>query len=128
MKEIAWLVIIGAIAGVVYAFIRLRAQIAERKRASEARFASLMAQALPAGAAAKSAPEPAAPAPASPPPAMDANEKLLFEAASKAGQAGEAALSIQLYARLLARYPGTAFADPARAAVALQKAKVSPKA
>ena len=34
-----------------------------------------------------------------------AQQKLLFEAAAKAGEAGEPVLSIQLYARLLARYP-----------------------
>ncbi len=49
-------------------------------------------------------------------------QKLLFEAAHKAGEAGEAALAIQLYARLLARYPASAFAEAARAAVeALRK-------
>jgi outer membrane protein assembly factor BamD (BamD/ComL family) len=51
--------------------------------------------------------------------------KLLFEAAHKAGEAGEPALAIQLYARLLSRYPQTAFADQARAAVEAQKKKLA---
>jgi hypothetical protein len=50
---------------------------------------------------------------------------LLFEAAHKAGEAGEPAIAIQLYARLLSRYPQTAFADQARAAVQAQKKKLS---
>jgi hypothetical protein len=50
-------------------------------------------------------------------------QKLLVEAAHKAGEAGEPALSIQLYARLLARYPASTFAGQARAAVEVQKKK-----
>ena len=53
-----------------------------------------------------------------------AQQRLLFEAATKAGEAGEAVLSIQLYARLLARYPQTAFGTQARAAVEAQKKKL----
>lgn len=52
-------------------------------------------------------------------------QKLLFEAAHKAGEAGEPALAIQLYARLLARFPHSAFAAQARAAVEAQKRKLS---
>ena len=52
-------------------------------------------------------------------------QKLLFEAAHKAGEAGEPALAIQLYARLLARYPETAFAAQARAAVESEKRKLA---
>jgi hypothetical protein len=51
-------------------------------------------------------------------------QKLLFEAAHKAGEANEPALAIQLYARLLARYPATSFAEPARAAAAALKKKL----
>ena len=54
-----------------------------------------------------------------------AQQKLLFEAAAKAGEAGEAVLSIQLYARLLARYPDSTFASQARAAVEAQKKKLA---
>ena len=50
-----------------------------------------------------------------------AKQRLLFDAAAKAGEAGEPVLSIQLYARLLARYPDSAFASQARAAVEAQK-------
>ena len=58
-----------------------------------------------------------------------AQQKLLFEAASKAGEAGEAVLSIQLYARLVARYPNSALGAQARQAVEAQKKKlVTPKA
>jgi outer membrane protein assembly factor BamD (BamD/ComL family) len=65
---------------------------------------------------------------ATPAPTVDPSlpqQKLLLEAASKAGEAGEAALSIQLYARLIARYPQTAFAPQARAAVEAQKKKLA---
>ena len=51
--------------------------------------------------------------------------RLLLEAASKAGEAGEPALSIQLYAKLLSRYPQTSFSVQARAAVAEQKKKLT---
>jgi len=44
--------------------------------------------------------------------------------AHKAGEAGEPALAIQLYARLLARYPATSLASPARAALETQKKKL----
>jgi len=58
-----------------------------------------------------------------------AQQKLLFEAASKAGEAGEAVLSIQLYARLVARFPNSALGAQARQAVEAQKKKlVIPKA
>jgi len=50
-----------------------------------------------------------------------AKQRLLLEAAAKAGEAGEPVLSIQLYARLLARYPDSTFSSTARAAVEMQK-------
>jgi hypothetical protein len=61
--------------------------------------------------------------PAQPPAEVKAlaRQKLLLEAAAKAGEAGEPVLSIQLYARLLARYPESGFAAQARAAVEAQK-------
>ena len=65
----------------------------------------------------------AEPAPA---PAPDLGpQKLLFDAAAKAGEAGEPALSIQLYARLISRYPNSALAALARTAVAAQKARLA---
>lgn len=52
-------------------------------------------------------------------------QRLLFDAAAKAGEAGEPVLSIQLYARLLARYPDSTLAAQARAAVEMQKKNVT---
>jgi len=52
-------------------------------------------------------------------------QKLLLEAGAKAAEAGEPALSIQLYARLIARFPQGAFAAQARAAVEAQKQKLA---
>jgi hypothetical protein len=87
-------------------------------------------------AAAKGNGKPADPAPAEPvaapasnaalaPSAGLAQQKLLFEAAHKAGEAGEPALAIQLYARLLARFPASGFADQARARVEAEKKKLA---
>ena len=107
---------------------RLR-QWEDRKRAEEERFAAFMAET----AAAKSKTAGPAPPPTSPaaiaaplPQAADglAQQKMLFEAAHKAGEVGEPALAIQLYGRLLARYPATAFADQARAGAAALKKKL----
>ena len=47
-----------------------------------------------------------------------------WEARKRAQEAGEPALAIQLYGRLLARYPATTLASPARAAVEAQKKKL----
>jgi len=85
----------------------------ERTRAAEGRMAEFAAQLLPAKTVVPAAP------------AQDPRQKLLFEAAAKAGDAGEPALSIQLYARLIARYPDSAFAAQARAAVEGQKKKLA---
>jgi hypothetical protein len=54
-------------------------------------------------------------------------QKLLLDAGGKAGEAGEPALAIQLYAKLLSRYPKSTFAQQARAAVETQKKKLAPK-
>ena len=116
MKALTWLLVAGALAGVAYFIARMRQQWAERQRAAEARFASFIAQVRPLPAA--QAPVAAAPAPAR-------EERLLLEAAGKAAEAGEAVLAIQLYARLLSRYPQTGFAAQARAAVAEQKKRVA---
>ena len=107
----------------------------ERKLAEEERFKAFMkgttatAQSIdpaiapvPVMPAALPAAVPAAP----PPPATSglAQQKMLFEAAHKAGEAGEPALAIQLYGRLMARYPATAFAAQVRAAVETLKKKL----
>ena len=98
---------------------------AERKQAAEARAAAFMSQMRPAAAPkldAALAPK----AEAAPAPAPDLGvQKLLFEAAFKAAEAGEPALSIQLYARLIARYPGGAFVAQARSAAEKEKAKLA---
>jgi hypothetical protein len=101
MKALVWLLAISAAAGLTYWFRSWRRRLADLKRASEERLATFMAQAT---VAAKPNPE-----------------TLLLEAAAKAGEAGEPVLSIQLYARLLARYPDSAFAPQARAAVEQQR-------
>jgi 3-deoxy-D-manno-octulosonic-acid transferase len=115
MKQFVVVVMLGAFAALVFFFwLRFRAWT-ERQRASEQRFAGLIDQVRPPAAPA------AAPAPPDP---TIAQQKLLLEAASKAGEAGEVVLSIQLYARLLARYPQSAFGTQARAAVEAQKKKL----
>ena len=79
---------------------------------AEARISDFMAQVRPpAGSAPRASAAP--------------QERLLLEAAAKAGEAGEPALAIQLYARLLSRFPQTAFAEQARAAVAVQKKRLA---
>ena len=135
MKIVLWLGLLGVVAGFGYAFWFVLRRHAERKQAAEARVAAFMAQTMrPAApkldAALAPAPE-AAPAPrpeVAPKPGAAAPDlgmqKLLFEAAFKAGEAGEPALSIQLYARLIARYPGGAFVAQARAAADREKAKL----
>ena len=124
MKGLLWLVVFAAFGGVVWMVARWRRQYVERQQAAEARLAGFIAQAAPTMVAAPALPA-AAPPVAAPAPA----ERLLLEAAAKAGEAGEPALSIQLYAKLLSRYPQTQFATQARAAVETQKKKLAqPKA
>ena len=126
MKYMVWLIALGAVAAIAYGLWRMKARWEERNRASEERFTSFMVQALPAGATAPAAAA-AAPKVAAPKANNDAvvQQRLLLEAASKAGEAGEPALSIQLYAKLLARYPQSSFAGQARAAVEAQKKKLA---
>ena len=119
MKQLVWLVLLAIAGGFGYWLWRVRQRWQERSRASEERFVSLMAQAKPSAPAAIPAAMPAVP------PTDLSQQKLLLEAAAKAGEAGEGVLSIQLYARLLARYPQTSFAGQARAAVEAQKKKLS---
>ncbi len=125
-----WLALLGIGAGFGYAFWLVLRKHAERKAAAEERLAVFMAQMRPAAPKPQAAP---APSPATAPkaeaaPAHAPNlgmQKLLFEAAFKAGEAGEPALSIQLYARLIARYPEGTFVAQARAAAEKEKAKLA---
>lgn len=119
MKGFAWFLVVGLVGAFVYFFMRWREKWIDRQRSSEVRFATFIAEVRPSA--------PAAPAPAAPPlPATaDPKERLLLDAAAKAGEAGEPVLCIQLYAKLLSRYPQTRFASQARAAVELQKKKLA---
>ncbi len=115
MRFVAWMLVVLIAAGLVYVIRRAYMQWNERSRAAEERMATLLAQAKAAG------PQTASAAPLQ----EAAQERLLFDAAAKTAQAGEPALAIQLYARLLSRFPQTAFAMQARAAVAEQKARLA---
>jgi hypothetical protein len=122
MKVLTWLVALGAIGVVGYLLWTWRQRWLDHKRASEERLAAFMAQAKPGAVpAASSAPTPPAKIVDNTLP----QQKLLFEAAAKAGEAGEPVLAIQLYARLLARFPDSAFAAEARSAVEAQKQKLA---
>jgi hypothetical protein len=121
MKGMFWLTVLFAVAVVVWVIARIRRTIREREQAEEARAASLLAGLVGKSAApANPAPQPVRAA------VVDdvAQQKLLFESAHKAGEAGEPALAIQLYGRLLARYPASAFAEQARAGADAQKKKL----
>ena len=113
MKALGWFIFIVSVGVVLYAIVQWRKRWQERQRISEARFEQFIAQARP----------PTAPVPATAS-AATAAERLLLEAARKAGEAGEPALAIQLYARLIARFPQGALAEQARAAVNEQKKKL----
>jgi hypothetical protein len=115
MKFFVWLLILGALGGIVYLLWKWRERWVEHQRASEERLASFIAQAQPMTPTVAVA-------------AVDTSlptQKLLFEAALKAGEAGEVGLSIQLYARLLERYPQSAFGGQAQAAIEQQKRKLA---
>ena len=129
MTTAFWLVLTGFAAACACLVWLSLGKWQARQRAEEARIASFLAGA--SGAASKEELANAAgtlPLPAAaigPPQGNDlAQQKLLFEAAEKAGEAGEAALAIQLYARLLARYPASALTGHARAAAETQKKKL----
>jgi len=121
-----WIATIGFLVAIVITVRLVLRRFEDRRRAEEARAMEFLAQASGA-ALPKMVEAAAAPAPPLMPPSGEAigPQKLLFEAAHKAGEAGEPALAIQLYARLLARYPQTAFAVQARAAVEAQKKKLT---
>lgn len=125
MKTVAWLLLIGVAAGLGFWFWRVRRRLAERQRAEDERMKAFMAQAMPAGAATPPLNPPASSAAPKADPAALSLQQFLFDAATKAGLAGEAALSIQLYARLLSRFPETALAAQARSAVEAQKKKLA---
>ena len=114
------MVVLAALAGVVWLVARWRRQWREREQAAQARLASFIAQTAPAAITPPVTSAPPVAAPAAPAP----QERLLLDAAAKAGEAGEPALSIQLYAKLLSRYPQSQFASQARAAVEAQKRKL----
>jgi hypothetical protein len=118
MRVFIWLLVLGAIGAAGYTLWKWRLRWLERQRAAEERFVSFIAQAKP-GAAPIEIAAPVAPQATLP------QQKLLLEAAAKAGEAGEPVLSIQLYARLLARYPDSVLAAQARAAVEAQKKKLA---
>ena len=116
-----WLVVAAFAATLVGLVWYIRRKAEERRLAEEARVAAFVS-----GLGATVSPPAPKPAPAQPPslPTGDiALQKLLFEAAHKAGEAGEPVLAIQLYARLLSRFPATSFGEPARAAVAVLNKK-----
>ena len=122
MFWLAVFVFVLAAAGIVWHTLR---KFSQRQLAEEARLASFLADS--AGKTKFVEPLPAAPAAAALPAASSddlALQKLLFESAHKAGEAGEPALATQLYARLLARYPASPFAGQARAAVEALKKKL----
>ena len=122
MSMMVWLALLGIFAGFGYAFWLVLRKAAERKQAAEERLAAFMSQMRPAAPKVEAAPK----AEAAPAPVPDLGvQKLLFEAAFKAAEAGEPALSIQLYARLIARYPGGAFVAQARSAAEKEKAKLA---
>jgi len=119
MRVLFWLIIAGFAAACVWLVWYLRRRLAERRQAEDARAAAFVSGLIPAQ------PQPTAPAAAAPAAGNEiATQKLLFEAAHKAGEAGEPALAVQLYARLLARYPESAFAAQARAEAEAQKKKL----
>ena len=128
MQTMAWIILVAIIAVLAFGGWLARKRWAERSRAAEAREAKFVAQLAPV----PPGPAPAAPAMAAAPaaahrqdPGSLPQQKLLFEAAAKAAEAGEPVLSIQLYARLLARYPDSGFAGQVRAAVEVQKKKLA---
>ena len=122
MTILFWLVVAAFAATLVWLVWHIRRKAEERRLAEAARvaaFVSSLGAAVP-----PSTPKPATAQPPSSLPGEIAQQKLLFEAAHKAGEAGEPALAIQLYARLLARYASSTFSDQARAAVEAQKKKL----
>ncbi len=122
MKQVMWVLVLGIAAGLAYWLWYALRRYEERKHAEEERHAAFMAQMV--GAAARNAAAKTS-ANAAEDAAALAQQKLLFEAATRAGEAGEAALAIQLHARLVARYPASALAEQSKAAVVTLKQKLA---
>lgn len=123
MRGLSWFIVIAVVGGIVWYVVRLRRQFVERQEDAEARMMTMVAQARPATVAAPLLPP--VPSAEAPPPAEAPQERLLFDAAHKAGEAGEPVLAIQLYAKLLSRFPKTIFTARARSAVEEQKKKLA---
>lgn len=117
-----WVLVLGIAAGLAYWLWYAMRRYQEKQHAEEARHAEFMAQMV--GAAARNAAAKTSGNAAEDAAAL-AQQKLLFEAATRAGEAGEAALAIQLHARLVARYPASALAEQAKAAVVALKQKLA---
>lgn len=130
MKQTYAFLLLAAFVGLVWWFWIAYRRFVERSRLAEERMAGAITQATtsarPTAAepAVTTAPTGTAPTPVEGLAAM-AQQKLLYEAATKAGEAGEPVISIQLYARLLARYPDSTLGTQARAAVEAQKKKLA---
>ena len=123
MTFLFWLVVAAFAATLAASVWYIRRKAEERRLAEQAREAAFVSS---LGAVVRpSAPQAAAIQPPPLPAGDVALQKLLFDAAHKAGEAGEPGLAIQLYERLLARFPATSFADPARAAVATLNRKMA---
>jgi TolA-binding protein len=136
MRGTFWLIILVAAAAIGWLIWHAIGKWKARQRAEEERAASFLvgitgaarSMDLAKATAATAAAAPVPPLPAAVRPTEGdglAQQKLLFEAAHKAGEAGEPALAIQLFARLLVRYPASSFAGQARAAVETQKKKIA---
>lgn len=110
---LVWVIALACLGAVAWSLWRAHSRMQDRWHQEAARAATFLAQALakPAPAAAPTAPE----------------EQLLLDAAAKAAEAGEPALAIQLYARLIARFPQSALLAQARSAVETQKKKLAIK-
>jgi len=121
MGVAAWILVLGIIVGLAYWAWHTHRRWEERNRASEARMAQMMVQSVRPSAAPGASATPAAPAVSGPQP----QERLLLEAAGKAAEAGEPALAIQLYARVISRFPGGPSAALARTAVEAQKKRLA---
>jgi hypothetical protein len=123
MKGMFWLVVLGFVltaAGIVWYVLR---KFKERQLAEEARMASFLAATAGKPKLVDALPS-LSPAAVAPTDDGLAQQRLLFEAAHKAGEAGEPTLAIQLYARLLLRYPASTFVAQARAAAEALKKKL----
>jgi TolA-binding protein len=132
MRQLVWVLVLALAAGLGYWLWHGMRRYREKKEAEAARMAEFLARAgalggakpvadsAPAANAAGDAPAAAHSGADGDPPAL-AQQKLLFEAATRAGEAGEPALAIQLYARLIVRYPASALAGQARARIEAQK-------